>query len=94
MKRYGLILPGLLTLAIALAAPAAAAPGTITVNGMDWIDPAGCVNVVPTGMNLEVHNDTSGAVTVYTHADCQGDATGTVDQGSTNTFYGASVMAP
>ncbi|WP_067547291.1 hypothetical protein [Nocardia crassostreae] len=93
MRQYGLVLPGLVALAMAVAAPAAAAPGTIKVNGLDYVDPSGCVNVAPVSMNLEIHNDTSGSITVYSGADCQGDVTGTVNQGSTNTFPGASVFA-
>ncbi|MEV6773242.1 hypothetical protein AB0N05_31870 [Nocardia sp. NPDC051030] len=91
--RKGLVLPGLLAVVIALAPTAGAAPGTINVNGERFDDPSGCVDVAQVSGNLEIHNDTSGPVTVFTHHGCAGDVTGVVPEGSVNTFFGASISA-
>ncbi|MEU8304330.1 hypothetical protein AB0C84_12290 [Actinomadura sp. NPDC048955] len=80
--------------ALAGAAPALAASGTLTVSGKQYSNPAkGCYtgNFWP----LMVNNQTDTPVFVFDQANCTGRALGVVEAGRSGTFeFGDSVLVP
>lgn len=80
--------------ALAGAAPALAASGTLTVSGKQYSNPArGCYtgNFRP----LMVNNQTDTPVFVFDQANCRGRAIGAVGAGGSDTFeFGVSVLVP
>ncbi|WP_328403741.1 hypothetical protein [Nocardia sp. NBC_00403] len=90
MRRGVLALLGVL--AVIAAAPAAtAATGDLTVGGVVYSDPSGCINL---GIEetTEFVNDTNSTVTVYRTAGCTGAATAILAPGVSGTYTGQSVQ--
>ncbi|CAM3344550.1 hypothetical protein [Stackebrandtia soli] len=76
---------------LAAATPAAAANGTLILNGAGFENPSGCINNPRPGPGL-VENYTDAPVYIYRWADCQGGAAEVVQPGEVLHTFAVSVM--
>lgn len=72
---------------------AGAATGTLTINGVVYTDPSGCL-IISDGPPVNITNDTDQPVTVYIREGCNELVSGAVGTGQSNTLDGKSVSIP
>ncbi|MGN2640392.1 hypothetical protein ACTD5D_30345 [Nocardia takedensis] len=84
----------LLAGAIVTAPTAAAALGSVVVDGSVHRDPGGCLEVGGGPVPLAVENHTDTTVTVFNRPGCRGDATVVLNPSDSATVPGSSVHIP
>ncbi|MEV6070942.1 hypothetical protein AB0L82_30730 [Nocardia sp. NPDC052001] len=72
--------------------PTQTANGTLSVDGHDYGDPAGCLTVRKVPRRLAVVNHTAQEVRVYLLPGCKGGVTNVVEPGRSATPLGASIQ--
>ncbi|WP_062208228.1 hypothetical protein [Streptomyces sp. NBRC 109706] len=81
-------------LAVAGTTSAQAAQGVLTVNGVDHVNPSGCIAVSGEADYFTVANGTDTTARIHSGPDCSGGLTNVVGRGNIQEVYGASVFIP